>query len=216
LKKEHRHWANEAILRQPIVAYEFTEPQKSNPIIHWPPDLTVMYQTKFFDGYALNRAWQEIPSSAVVALVDTIRNRILRFALEIRDDLGAVGNDVKALPPAKIEKSVINNIYGGNIVITPTAQNFTQIANFKVETGDLNALSKVLEQIGVDEQEFDELKEALEHDTPYKTQGFGKKTGAWVNKMVKKIGKGTLKLGTEATKAVITQWLAQYLGLPPS
>lgn len=217
LNKEHRGWATEAILRQPIVAYELVKDEKDTPAIPWPPDLTVMYQSKFIEGYALNRAWLEVPASHIVALVDTIRNRILRFALEIKDELGATGDDVRALPTAKIEQYVTNYIYGGNILIAGTAESFSQISHLKVETGDLDALSRVLKQIGVSEYEFEELKEALEHDnaTP-KTQGIGEKTRSWVSKAAKEIGKGTLKLGMEAARTVITQWLGQYLGLPPS
>jgi len=48
-----------------------------------------MYQSKFIEGYALNRAWQVIPPSSFVALRDTIRKRILKFGLEIRDELVA-------------------------------------------------------------------------------------------------------------------------------
>src|ERR1019366_9040908 len=54
---------------------------------------------EFIKGYALNRAWQEIPSSAFVALRDTVRNRILKLALEIRDELGTVNDDIHAIPP---------------------------------------------------------------------------------------------------------------------
>ena len=64
-----------------------------------------MYQSKFIEGYVLTRAWQEIPPSAFVALRDTTRNRILKFALEIRDELGTVNDDIHAIPH-KVEQSV--------------------------------------------------------------------------------------------------------------
>jgi AbiTii len=86
---------------QPIAAYDMEVGEKGSPIHEWPPDLTAMYQSKFIKGYALNRAWQEIPPSAFVALRDTIRNRILKFALEIRDELGTVNDDIHAFPKPK-------------------------------------------------------------------------------------------------------------------
>src|SRR5712691_12636993 len=90
LKKEHRHFASTVKLMQPIAAYDLDRDEKTGKgkfIIEWPPDLTVLYQGKFIQGYALNRAWQEIPLSVIVSLIDTIRNRVIRFALELKDEL---------------------------------------------------------------------------------------------------------------------------------
>ena len=88
LDPEHRHWAELAYFMQPIAAYEeFTRERKKasrSAAIHWPASLTTRYQTKFFEDYVLNRAWQEIPSSAFYGLVDIVRNKTLKFALEIQ------------------------------------------------------------------------------------------------------------------------------------
>jgi hypothetical protein len=46
-----------------------------------------LYQRKIIEGYGLASAWQEIPKSIFPALIDTIRNRILKFALGLKDDL---------------------------------------------------------------------------------------------------------------------------------
>ena len=63
LDKEHRHWAEENRLMQPIAAYEeFTrERTKRSPSarVNWPASLTTRYQTKFFEDFVLNRAWHE-------------------------------------------------------------------------------------------------------------------------------------------------------------
>jgi hypothetical protein len=106
LKPEHRRFAKEVRLMHPIAAYDVEMGKNGTPILEWPPDLTAMYQSKFFEGYALNRAWQEIPPSAFVALRDTIRNRILKLTLEIRDELGTVNDDIHPIPPTKVEQSV--------------------------------------------------------------------------------------------------------------
>ena len=56
--------------------------------IEWPANLVVLYQSKFFDGYALNRAWQDIPVHALRTIPETVKNRILEFALSIRNEFG--------------------------------------------------------------------------------------------------------------------------------
>jgi AbiTii len=85
MNKEHRHFATTATLTQPIISYEGTKDasEPSKFVIPWPADLTVRYQTKFIEDFTLNRAWQEIPASVFPALIDTVRNRVLRFALEL-------------------------------------------------------------------------------------------------------------------------------------
>lgn len=117
LKVEHRGWATNAILKEPIAAYEFVTDVNATLSIEWPPDLTAKYQKSFIDGYILNRAWQDIPAPAVIALVDTVRNRVLRFALEIKEELGMAGEDISAVSSDKIEQTVNIIIYGGNNMI---------------------------------------------------------------------------------------------------
>ena len=55
LQKEHRRFATTTILFQPIAVYEDFDAD-STFAIEWPADLTVMYQSSFFQGYVLNRA----------------------------------------------------------------------------------------------------------------------------------------------------------------
>lgn len=83
LAENHRRFAESAILFQPIASYENVDAD-STFIIEWPANLLLLYQRKVFgERYALNRAWQEVPGSVFVGLIDTIRTRILSFALEL-------------------------------------------------------------------------------------------------------------------------------------
>ena len=123
LREEHRHFASTVKLTQPIAAYDINRDgsKSSRYIIEWPPDLTLLYQGEFLEHYALNRAWQEIPNSVFVSLIDTIRNRVLRFALELKDELGLVSDNPAALPQGKVDQYVANYIYnigsvGGDFV----------------------------------------------------------------------------------------------------
>jgi hypothetical protein len=175
-----------------------------------------MYQREFIKGFALNRAWQEIPPSALVGLCDTVRNRILKFALEIRDELGTVNDDIHAIPPTKVEQSVTNNIYGGTNIIAGIAHHFAQIGEVNVMQGDFGSLSSALREIGVSEPDLGALKQAIEHDaTPPTARSLGQKTGEWIGAAAAKLGTSAVKLGGDVAEALITQWLRQYVGLPP-
>lgn len=213
LKKEHRHFADSVVLFQPIAAYEGMDAD-SKFVIEWPANLTLMYQTSFLGGYVLNRAWQEVPSSVLIGLIDTVRTRILRLALELKDDLGSVNDDPKELPKEKIDQSVVNNIFGGNVVIAST--NFTQIGSVEIGKGDWAGLSKALEKLGLENPAISELKTALDHDSKHETKpGLGKRAANWLAQFGERSGKALLGVGIEVAKKEATKFISQYLGLPP-
>ena len=140
----------------------------------------------------------------------------LEIALEIRDELGTVNDDIHAIPQAKVEQSVTNYIYGGNNVFSGTAHQFAQIGKLNVSQGNFGSLSVALRELGVSEHDLGELKQAIEHDaTPPTARGLGRKTGEWIGATAAKLGVGAVKLGGNVAEALITQWLRQYVGLPP-
>ena len=49
LKEEHRHWAEVALLAQPIAAYESAKAD-SHMVFAWPAELTVLYGRTFSRG----------------------------------------------------------------------------------------------------------------------------------------------------------------------
>jgi AbiTii len=213
LDKEHRDFARIVKLTQPISAYD-TKEKVENPVVEWPPALTSRYQEKFIKGYALNRAWQEIPASALVGLVDTVRNRILRLALEIKEELGLVSDNPQQLPPAKIDQYVTNNIYGGNNVIAASAANISQANNVVILENDLKSLEVALKNIGVSEENIVALEEAIEKDKQINgAPTLGERTKQWIKSLPANFGKGGLKLGGEIAKTVATKWLLQYFGI---
>ena len=145
LEERHKHFAESVVLSQPIAAYEVAG-GGSRFVIEWPANLIGLYQASFFEGtYALNRAWQEIPRSVFVGLIDTIRTRVLRFALELKDDLGLVSDDFNELPKNKIDQQVTTYIFGGTNVIA--SKDFTQINSIEINRGDWTALAEALDEL---------------------------------------------------------------------
>jgi hypothetical protein len=139
LKPEHRDYASKAYLREPIAAYEglLRGDLEGNLQSAWSPDLTLMYQRKFIEGYALVAAWQFIPIAAISALTDTIKTRVLTFALELESTLDSADDDPSAVSQSTVSQYVSNYIYGGNNVIAGSVQGFTQIGSISVNKGDL-------------------------------------------------------------------------------
>jgi uncharacterized membrane protein len=175
-----------------------------------------MYQSKFYDGFALNRAWIEIPVSITTGLVDTVRTRVLTFVLQIQSELpDEATEDIRSIPPAVVDRIVLVTIMGGNNVIGNVEQFSTQT----IVAGDLASLKAALTGIGVNDAEFTELEESLEADGTGQIEGekpktLGKKTLEWIGNAAKKTGEAGAKIGGAVAEEAIKAALRKYLGLP--
>jgi hypothetical protein len=200
-------------LAQPVASYEQLwngKTRDGNLKIEWAPSLTTLYQTKFFDHYVLNRAWQEIPLSSAIGVVDIVRNKALKFALEIQKALGPVKNDVSSLPREKVDQMVSNYIFGGNVVIAGHAHNFAQN---RIAEGDKAGLVAALSNLGISEVDVAELLDAVSEDR--RKDSRATTLGDRTLKVIGKLASSGAKVGVEIAKPVLTSMLTQYLGLPP-
>src|SRR5262249_16399299 len=134
MEEKDRKLIEKGYLNQPAASYEGRPDKSTDAALPWNPSLTAKYQTKFFEDsdLVLNRAWQEIPGSILVGLLEQIRTRVLRFALELKDNLPPNAVDPKQVSPALVERSVVNIIYGGNILIASHAENISQILHTNI------------------------------------------------------------------------------------
>jgi hypothetical protein len=88
MKPDDRKIIEELRLFQPASSYEGRPDKSSDASIPWPVHLTTKYQDKFINSHILLRAWQSLPGSVIIALLETVRNRVLRFALELKKSSG--------------------------------------------------------------------------------------------------------------------------------
>lgn len=96
------------------------ETNNSTSTLHeqWNPDVLALLQDKFYERMICYYAWKVIPVSAVASILDTIRTRILNFALEIEVIAPGVGEaEMKApseLPAEKVHQ-IFNTTINGNV-----------------------------------------------------------------------------------------------------
>lgn len=217
MKEEHRLWATTAYLKEPVTSYERLsgDPEKNGcAVMNWPADLTVFYQSKFFKGYALNRAWQEISMGAIAGVVDTVRTRILQFGLDIRKSVGAEKVQYSS-QPARVEQAVQTIIYGGTNIIHSAVGDHAQFGGQRlVVEGDFSSLSERLGEAGVPREKVVELEAAIAGDkADGAPKGFGGRVAGWLQGAGAFIGKEGAKVASgEATKAVTTAVLS-YFGM---
>lgn len=205
---------NRCPLCQPASSYERAD-QSKDAQLPWNPTLTVKYQSRFFNGWALNRAWQLIPGSVLVGLIETVRNRVLRFALELKDQLGPSTPDIENIPSAIIDRSVVNHIYGGNITIAGHAAHYSQISQTNIIEGDTESLQIALKNLGITDEGLAALRSGIANDKEADQATVGPRTKQWLADIGKYLGKKGLETGFEVVKQAATKWILQHYGLLP-
>jgi hypothetical protein len=214
LEEQHQRWAETVYLVQAISAYDNILTSKhASVMIPWDNNLILHYQAELIDGFALVSACQEIPKSAVVELLDTIRNRTLNMALELKSEVGSDQSlsDMSAAAAEQINTIIVNNIYGGNVYLASGQShlNATTIQTV-ISTGDRSHLDQVLRSAGLADPELKELSEAIGSDGQQK---MGSKVMAWVKTTAPKVLAGGVKMGAAVGQTLLIEWLKQYYGL---
>jgi AbiTii len=220
IPEDYRHWVDVSNLMQPIRAYEdlVREGGASGSFtVPWPADLVAIVGQGIYERMNCLGAWQEIPRGAIVGLLDTVRNKVLSFALEIErlsPDAGEAVPGARAIAPEQIQQVFQTNIYGNVGNVAAGATNPQQSVGSMVTAGDFASLSTHLQRLGIGEADVNELKSAIESDRAPGKTGFGPKVGNWLGKMIGKAGEGALKVAVESAASVLTKLISGYLGLP--
>jgi hypothetical protein len=218
LDEKDRDWAEKVELHESVSSYEeIVGNNASNDFIRveWPGNMILKYQSKFFQGeMALVKAWQHIPRSVLVQVLDTVRNRTLNMALELKGEIGTAG-DIKEITSseiAKVEKTVINNIFGGTAYFASGHGTITATTNTQniISVGNREQLNEVLKKAGLEDIDLEELSEAEKNDGEKK---MGSRVMDWIKKNAPKAVVGGVKLGADITKEVLTAYLKQYTGI---
>jgi len=198
-------------LTQPAASYEGRPNKTDDAQLPWNPSLTTKYQTKFFhdSDLVLNRAWQLIPGSVLVGLLETVRTRVLRFALDLRGQLGPTTPTVEKLAPAAIERSVVNHIYAGNVLIAAHAENFSQLSQTNIAAGDSAALKTALRGLGITDEGIKQLETGMEAEKG----SIGPRVKKWIADAGRYLGKEGAKAGVDMAKELAMRWILQYYGI---
>jgi hypothetical protein len=115
---------------------------------------------------------------------------MLSLALELQDELGAVDNKLEKLPADVVERSIVNNIYGGTVFIAGSDQNITQINNIHVEPHNAIELTNALKLLGFHAPDISKLQGAIEEDKAMHGEtSIGDNVRSWLKQIGKTIGR---------------------------
>ncbi|MGE3907340.1 MAG: hypothetical protein AB7F36_15420, partial [Reyranellaceae bacterium] len=189
LKPEHRHWATDIKLVQPIISYEQVT-GTGTAVILWPQDLVALYQRGFYEGMALNRAWMEVPKSLMSGIVDVVRTRVLMFALELRSKYPQAQDKIENIPASTVENIFQITINGGNNVIG----NVREINAITVLAGDIKSLRALLASLGIGAADIDTIESELIGQSAPK--GSNPSSLKWAQDAARRMANSALKVGS--------------------
>jgi hypothetical protein len=147
IPKEFVERLSYSYLTQPIAALESLikdNKDKSSFQEPWNPDLVAHVGCNIYENMSCLEAWKVIPYPAIVAVLDSVRNKILSFALEIENEFPGAGEATANSQPMSQER--VNQIF--NTYILGNVQN--------VATGSTDVKQNVLNKT-IDTKIFDDL-----------------------------------------------------------
>jgi hypothetical protein len=216
LKEQHREFAETVYLAQSVSAYEdiSKDPRSGGTLtFNWPSNLVVLYQDKLMhNGFICHSAWQEIPVSALIELLDSVRNRTLNMALQLKDELGTSYSDLRKAKSQETETNIHSIIFqntGGNTTVAFGNVNASGQGQTLIAVGDRGALDAVLIKAGLGKPQLDALTDAIKVDGVKP----GNKVMGWIKENASKVLTGGVNVGTKIGSEILTTWIKQHYGL---
>ncbi|MDX2007913.1 MAG: hypothetical protein SFU83_21950 [Meiothermus sp.] len=219
LPAEYRHWASEAKITDSISSLSSLI-KKSDGTLHlqWPANLiALMQQFPIYKGMVIIDAWQVLSVHQIAAILDTVRNRVLNFVLEIESEAPDAGEWPSNNLP--ISKDTVGHVFHTHITgnvqnVVAGSKDFTLQSIMYIKQGDLESLDKSLRDVGVEQSDIQDLKDAIASDGPRtKQEGLGERVNAWIGKMATKVSLGLLNLGKDVGVGVLADLILKYYGL---
>ena len=217
LEDIHKDFARKIPLTQGVSAYEGTihSSESTTLMFPWPTDMVLYYQRKFIRDFALVSAWQDVSKSSIVELLDAVRNRTLKMALEIKDELGTSYTDLHKIQSKEAATNIQNIIFqntGGstNVAFDGSSIDASTNTGNIINVGDRQRLDEILGKAGLSHTDVQSLTESIKADGEKRP---GSKVGAWVKDNAPKVVMGGVKIGAKIGAELLSAWLKQYYGL---
>lgn len=130
------NWVKDIPLRRGIAVYEdlvYSDPD-SIPRMNWPIEVIGLYQHEygpFYEGLSCAQAWTDLPRGVFLRLLDTARNKVLGFALDIEvenPEAGEAEVNTVPVPPTVVQHVFNNHFYSSVGNVAAGSHDFNQMA----------------------------------------------------------------------------------------
>ncbi|MGZ3523236.1 MAG: AbiTii domain-containing protein [Thermodesulfobacteriota bacterium] len=221
LPEEFRDRITKSYLMHPISAYASLVDRKEKHDVQeqWPASMIALFAGKIYKDMNCLSAWKLIPYNALVALVDTIKTRVLNFILEIEEeapDAGEAPPNSPPIPQERVAQVFHNHIYGSVGNIAEGSQQVTQTAISSVKQNDLDSLKAYLTALGIPNQRVKELEAAIAEDPGAEVKRnmcLGSRVLTWIGFIACDIAHGIIPVHQTVGANLITQAILMYYGL---
>jgi hypothetical protein len=155
--------------------------------------------------------------TAVDEIISSVRNKLLDFSLKIDEEFGNI-TEIESLKEKSKEithimnQTIINTNGDGNLVNTGNDSHIE--ANITINKNDQESLKKYLKQIGLLENDVEELCDVIDTEQPdEQSMTFGSKVNNWIQMMIGKSLDGSWQVGIGAAGNLLADAIQQYYGL---
>ncbi|HUI29676.1 MAG TPA: hypothetical protein VLX91_05630 [Candidatus Acidoferrales bacterium] len=218
LPKELRDLVTKAHIYEGVGSLSSLVKDKKSDVLSsfWPAEVVAKYGQQMYEDMNCIGAWRAIGRNQIEGILDTIRNRVLSFVLEIESivpDVGEVQSGDQRISKGRITQIYKTVIHGNVGNVSSGSANVSQTAQFEIIENDFATLEKYLAGVGISKEDIAELKEAIKIDPPASSQNFGKRVAGWVGKMVTKAASGAWGVSTSVAADIISKALCNYYGI---
>jgi hypothetical protein len=185
----------------------------------WPAEIIAYMQHNvqgLYEGYHIVDAWQQISSNQIIAVLDTVRNRLLDFILELEESFPAETSDESKL--SEIPRDAVTNhfhthISGGHNIIA-TGNEVHQVIDKVVFRNDLTSLQNYLENLNLPTKEINILEKIIkEEDLEPSKKQLGPKVAKWISKVTEKVVTEAVVLNSKDGINALIRAIKTYYGL---
>jgi len=178
-------------------------------------DLSVLLGTRVYQGNNCLQVWGEFGTGCIVEVLNSVRNKILDFALAIEKEYPAAGERSPAMPPIdqrRITQIFNTTIHGGSMNLVGSADRSE--VNLAIQPNDFESIRTQLQSFGVSVEEIGSLQKALEADPrPTEPSQFGPRVAEWMGSAIKKAASGGWNVGVDVASSVLSKMVSRYYGL---
>ena len=202
--------------RQSIASVEATLEKNEGGIVHVTTgDLSLVLGPRVYQGQRCVYAWAEFGEGSLVELLNGVRNRILDFVLAVWKEESTSGDVNTAvstpLGPDRVTQIFHTTVLGGAVNFAGSSSGST--VAFSITAKDFSSLENFLREAGVEDDDIQDLKPALESDgKPDSKEKLGPMVSAWIAKMMQKAADGSWGIGVGAAGNLLAQTIAKFYG----
>jgi hypothetical protein len=184
----------------------------------WPVGLAVHHASKIASQMQCIAAWKEIPLGAIVRLLDSVKTRVLGFAIDLERESPDAGElpigSQPTVSPEKMTQIFNTNIAGHVGNLSNAGTSVSQSAVIQVMPGDWQSLQGRLAELGLSHQDLEGLQADLDRASAADTASKSQTASSWIGRLTGKAAAGAAGIGVEVAAAGIAKAIAAYLGLP--